>query len=95
MVSDKEQLLNSLGRNAPTINAKRKPLGRLIGAFKTVSTKKTNILRDTPGTKLWQRNYYEHIIRNPDAMNKIRHYIVNNPISWSIDQLHPNNPSKW
>ena len=94
-------------RNAPTINkqqtdnnssnpiTKRKPLGRLIGAFKTVSTKKINILRDAPGTKLWQRNYYEHIIRNQDAMDKIRHYIVNNPISWSIDQLHPDNPSKW
>jgi len=81
--------------NAPIINIKRKPLGRLIGAFKTVSTKKINILRDAPGTKLWQRNYYEHIIRNQDAMDKIRRYIVNNPLSWSIDQLHPDNPSKW
>ena len=48
-------------RTAPTINqhgkiTKRKPLGRLIGAFKTVSTKKINILRDAPGTTLWQRN---------------------------------------
>ena len=82
-------------RNAITINKQRKPLGRLIGAFKTVSTKKINTLRDAPGTKLWQRNYYEHIIRNQDAMDKIRNYIVNNPVSWSIDQLHPDNPSKW
>jgi putative transposase len=43
---------------------KQKPLGRLIGAFKTVSTKKINILRDALATPLWQRNYYEHIIRN-------------------------------
>ena len=89
-----------VSRNAPTINqhgkiTKRKPLGRLIGAFKTVSTKKINILRDAPATPLWQRNYYEHIIRNEDAMDKIRQYIINNPVSWSIDQLHPNNPSKW
>ena len=87
-------------RTAPTINhrnptTKRKPLGRLIGAFKTVSTKKINILRNAPGTKLWQRNYYEHIIRNSDAMDKIRQYISNNPLSWQIDQLHPHNPSKW
>ena len=74
---------------------KRKALRRLIGAFKTVSTKKINILRDASGTKLWQRNYYEHIIRNQDAMDKIRQYIVNNPLSWSIDQLHPDNLSKW
>ena len=42
--------------NADTINKKRKPLGRLIGAFKTVSTKKINILRNAPKTPLWQRN---------------------------------------
>jgi putative transposase len=70
-------------------------LGRLIGAFKTVSTKKINILRDAPGTILWQRNYYEHIIRNQDAMDKIGEHIVNNPLSWDLDQLHPDHPSKW
>jgi hypothetical protein len=95
-------------RNAPTINAptqtiqpnntntpKPKSLGRLIGAFKTVSTKQINILRDAPGTPIWQRNYYEHIIRDRDALAKIREYIVNNPFAWEIDQLHPNHPSKW
>jgi putative transposase len=82
-------------RTAPTTNKQRKPLGRLIGAFKTVSTKKINILRDAPATPLWQRNYYEHIIRDRDAMDKICQYIVNNPLSWDLDRLHPDNPSKW
>ena len=90
-----DQPCRGVSRNAPTTNKQRKPLGRLIGAFKTVSIKKINILRDAPGTTLWQRNYYEHIIRNQDAMDKIRQYIINNPRSWSIDQLHPDNPSKW
>ena len=66
-----------------------------MAGFKSISTKKINILRDATGTPLWQRNYYEHIIRNPDAMNKIRQYIIDNPVSWEIDQLHPNNPSKY
>ena len=74
---------------------KPKSLSSLMAGFKSITTKKINILRDAPGTPLWQRNYYEHIIRNPDAMDKIRQYIINNPVSWSIDQLHPNNPSKW
>ena len=74
---------------------KRKPLGQLIGAFKTVSTKKINIIRNAPGTPVWQRNYYEHIIRNENALNNIRQYIINNPLSWHVDQLHPDNPSKW
>ena len=74
---------------------KPKSLSSLMAGFKSAVTKKINILRDASGTKLWQRNYYEHIIRNQDAMDKIRHYIVSNPMSWSIDRLHPDNPSKW
>lgn len=94
-----DQPCKGVSRNAPTGNLLRpiikpKPLGRLIGALKTVSTKKINILRDAPGTPLWQRNYYEHIIRNQDAIDKIREYIINNPLSWEIDQLHPKNPAK-
>jgi REP element-mobilizing transposase RayT len=74
---------------------KQKSLGRLIGAFKTVSTKQINLIRNAPRTPIWQRNYYEHIIRNEESLNKIREYIINNPLSWQLDQLHPNNPSKW
>ena len=66
-------------RTAPT--GKRKSLGRLIGAFKTVSTKQINQIRKTPGAKLWQRNYYEHIIRDKNDLNRIRKYIVNNPLN--------------
>ena len=74
---------------------KRKSLGRLIGAFKTVSTKKINFIRNAPGTPIWQRNYYEHIIRDEESLNRIRKYIINNPWSWELDRLHPDNPSKW
>jgi putative transposase len=57
---------------------KRKPLGRLIGAFKTVSTRRVNDLRSIPGASLWQRNYYEHVIRNEESLQAARRYIVNN-----------------
>ena len=63
-----------------------KPLGRLIGAFKTVSTKKINEIRNTPGMKLWQRNYYEHIIRNEKELNIYRKYIDDNPSKWIDDE---------
>jgi len=76
-------------RTAPTIFPKRKPLGRLVGAFKTVSTKRINELRQTPGFALWQRNYYEHIIRNENSLNKIRDYILGNPSRWVLDQENP------
>ncbi len=47
-----------------------------------------------PG-RLWQRNYYEHIIRTETAYEKIRDYIINNPATWADDRLHPDNPSNW
>jgi REP element-mobilizing transposase RayT len=74
---------------------KPKSLSSLMAGFKSITTKKINILCQTPGTRLWQRNYYDRIIRNEDALNKIRQYIINNPVSWEIDRLHPDNPSKW
>ena len=78
-------------RTAPTRNVpKLKPLSRLVGAFKTVSTKQINIIRNTPGRKLWQRNYYEHIIRNEEELYNIRQYITENPINWRKDEENPN-----
>ena len=71
-------------RTAPTV--KRKPIGRLVGAFKTVSTKRINEHRGTPGVRVWQRNYYEHIIRNEDDLEAIREYIACNPMRWDLDR---------
>jgi putative transposase len=68
----------------PIARTKRKPLGRLIGAFKTVSTKRVNDFRSTPDAKLWQRNYYEHVVRDDRALQRIREYIANNPSYWSV-----------
>jgi len=72
-------------RTAPT---KIKSLGRLIGAFKTVSTKSINALNGT-STALWQRNYYEHVIRNETDLSRIREYIQNNPAQWALDKENP------
>ncbi|MFH1090613.1 MAG: transposase, partial [Pseudomonadota bacterium] len=76
-------------RTAPT--KKRKPLGRLIGAFKTISTKRINQLREMPGAVLWQRNYYEHIVRDEMELNQVREYIINNPLKWDLDGENPQN----
>ena len=67
----------------------RKPLGRMIGAFKTVSTKRSNRHRGTAGVSIWQRNYYEHVVRDYDELANIREYIVNNPIQWELDRYNP------
>jgi REP element-mobilizing transposase RayT len=75
-------------RAAPTI-IKRKPLGGLIGAFKTVSTKRINLLRGTPGIAIWQRNYFEHIIRNQQDLELTWLYVESNPAQWDADDENP------
>jgi len=79
-------------RTAPT--AKRKPLGRLVAAFKTVSTKRINEMRGTPGLPVWQRNYYEHVVRSEDELNRVRQYILDNPTRWEEDRENPANHPK-
>lgn len=58
-------------------------LGNIIAFFKYKTTKQVN--SDTP---LWQRNYYEHIIRNQQAYEEIAAYIIENPINWRNDKLY-------
>ncbi len=67
---------------------KPKSIGAMIAGFKSASTKRINQLRQTPGAKLWQRNYWEHVIRNEHDLSEIREYICNNPIKWEFDRLY-------
>ena len=63
-------------------------LSKIMGRFKMVTSKHINISRKTPGVRVWQRNYWEHIVRNEDEFSRIRNYIKNNPIMWEQDQLN-------
>ena len=60
-------------------------LGSIIRGYKSTVAKQINVLRDTPGTPIWQRNYYEHIVRDENDMCRIREYIRNNPANWQQD----------
>ena len=77
-------------RTAPT-EIQSKPLGRLIGAFKTISTKEINAALGRSGTPFWQRNYYEHVIRTDADLYRIRQYIADNPLQWTLDDGYPDN----
>ena len=63
-------------------------LSEIVRQFKTFSANLINKLRNAPGVKLWQRNYYDHIIRNEQSLNALRAYINNNPIQWSTDKYN-------
>jgi len=55
----------------------------IIQNFSSITTRKINQIRHTPGIKIWQRGYYEHIIRNQTEYDAIKKYIIDNPINWS------------
>jgi REP element-mobilizing transposase RayT len=65
----------------------------VIGAFKSISTIKVNRLRRRRGVQLWQRSYYEHIVRTGEDLRKIQRYILENPFMWSLDPENPNRKS--
>jgi REP element-mobilizing transposase RayT len=58
----------------------------IMRAFKSASTKNINEIRNTPGTPVWQRNYYEHVIRDDEELKAIRQYILSNPANWTTDE---------
>lgn len=61
----------------------------VIRSFKSAATKRTNQMRRCPGARLWQRNYWEHIIRNETELSRLREYVLTNPMRWELDRLHP------
>jgi len=66
-------------------------LSKIISWFKMNSAKQINILLNQSGIPLWQRNYYERIIRNNKELNRIRQYIISNPDNWETDRNNPKN----
>jgi REP element-mobilizing transposase RayT len=77
-------------RVAPTKNSKgliSGSLGAIIG--QSVAAKRINALRQTPGIQVWQRDYYEHVIRSESDLHRIREYINRNPLHWALDEENP------
>ena len=68
---------------------RRHSLGAILAGFKAASTKRVNIQRAMPGSPVWQRGYYEHIIRNDESLDDIRRYIAENPARWAFDRENP------
>lgn len=63
-------------------------LGAIVRGFKSSVTKKIRELSGNSELRIWQRNYYEHIIRNDNDLRRIRTYIQNNPLKWELDEYY-------
>jgi putative transposase len=73
------------------LRRKARSLSSFVAGFKSATTKRINIVRNTPGAPVWQRNYYEHVIRDSRDLNRICEYIVNNPLNRRSDENNPVN----
>ena len=84
--------------DAPTAEQFGKPVSgsipTIIRSFKSAASKGINQMRGTPGATVWQRNYYEHVIRSEASMQRIREYIINNPLQWDMDRDNPVNAAR-
>jgi len=58
----------------------------IVRSYKSAVTRRINQMRGTLGAPVWQRNYYEHIIRDERVLNAIRRYIRQNPLRWCLDR---------
>ena len=78
---------------APTNNKLKSPsqtVGAIVRGFKSSVTKRIREFNQKEDEKVWQRNYYEHIIRNEKDLYRIRNYIQNNPLKWELDEYFSN-----
>jgi putative transposase len=74
---------------ATTFKSPSKTVGAISRGFKSAVTKQINISCNMPNVPVWQRNYYEHVVRNDYEFERIQEYIQNNPLNWNSDRYNP------
>ena len=62
----------------------------IVGSFKSAVARQINLMSNTPGKEVWQHNYYERIVRDRCELDRIRKYIITNPLRWHLDKENPN-----
>jgi len=73
-------LIVGLGSRARQASPLR--LGTVVGSFKAGTSRAT-------GRSLWQRGYYDHVVRDEDDLARVREYIATNPVRWALDPENP------
>jgi REP element-mobilizing transposase RayT len=78
---------------APTAAARRSlrrhAIPEIVRAFKTFSARQINVRQQAVGRHVWQRGYYDHVVRDDRDLGRIRDYIFANPLRWSMDRENP------
>jgi hypothetical protein len=62
------------------------PLQTIVGSFKSASTREINQVRTVPGASVWQRGYFDRVIRDEHELAALREYVLGNPGVWKADR---------
>ncbi len=81
----KELFLSQTKTADPPMNASANSLGAIIGGFKSAVSRVARVRFDNPNLVVWQRNYFERVLRNNHELQAVRDYIKVNPSSWLFD----------
>ena len=84
LVSTEPVSTRPVSTSTTTKKQKRHGLSEFVRAFKSFSSRRINQLRKTP-SQIWQSRFYDHVIRDENELNRIREYIINNPLQWELD----------
>jgi len=76
--------MDGVVKNIEIVGAQRRYAPTPLHATRRINRNRNEIVRS-----VWQRNYYEHIVRNEDELNRIREYIAYNPLRWHLDRENP------
>jgi putative transposase len=85
-VAPTKNLSAAAGKTHRPTGPKPRSVGAVMAQFKSLVTKRINDTRQYRGGSVWQRNYYEHVIRDEESLNRIREYIATNAPRWDLDR---------
>ncbi len=87
MHDDQEQALQ-VNEASKSTTLQSGSLGAIVGQFKSIVSKRISRLPNPPNYPIWQRNYYESIIRTREVLTRAREYIATNPMRWREDAYY-------
>ena len=89
VVGDRATHASPLRGGGPPRGPKPRSVGAVVGSFKAAVSRRITGVHGTAGGSIWQRNYYEHVIRDERDLDRIRPYIAANPARWPDDVENP------
>jgi len=96
VISDESSKQSVVGTHScASLQRKPRSLGSIIAGFKSAATKRINEMQHTPSLHVWQKRFYDRVIRNDKELAIIRDYFHNNVLQWTFKDDNPDDIPLW